>query len=496
MQTGLAGLVVGGAPTMAQTVGPPATFSQGQVPTRPASKPPAGANDGNNSAADAESKSVQTPTPGTVVIHINGRILTEVGGAWSSLDAGTFPNAGGNGGPAAATGRFELQPTSLTSYARIYTGLDAMAANGMRYGGAIEIRENFTGQTSTAASTGASGYSSSETLFVRRAFAYVAADSGGILRAGQGDGLISLYDDGVTTFQFLPSNNLQGGDIQDVMPSNVTVPFAFLSGSGNEYANTKLVYLSPQFAGIDVGVQWAPNTSNGFGTGASATGSTPGCPVAGSGCPGLSSSPVPGDGARALNQTAVGVRYRGSAGPVDVLAYGVYEFSGHTAATGPPVATGSAAQRASDSGTGRFDGLSFGNAGIALTYAGLTIGGNWIGGAVNGQGALRPSGGADLQGWLVGASYKAGPFTVGGSFESIDSQGAPQLVGISQRHEIGVDVGASYVVAPGLVGWIEYLYQQRHQGGFNFAAGSAVSDAGAYNDVKGQGLQIGTTIFW
>ena len=115
---------------------------------------------------------------------------------------------------------------------------------------------------------------------------------------------------------------------------------------------------------------------------------------------------------------------------------------------------------------------------------------------MNGQGALRPSGGADLQGWLVGASYKAGPFTVGGSFESIDSQGAPQLVGISQRHEIGVDVGASYVVAPGLVGWIEYLYQQRHQGGFNFAAGSAVSDAGAYNDVKGQGLQIGTTIFW
>lgn len=94
----------------------------------------------------------------------------------------------------------------------------------MRYGGAIEIRENFTGQTSTNASTGASGYSSSETLYVRRAFAYVAADRLGALRAGQGDGLISLYDDGVTTFQFLPSNNLQGGDVQAVMSSNVTVP--------------------------------------------------------------------------------------------------------------------------------------------------------------------------------------------------------------------------------------------------------------------------------
>lgn len=475
----------------------PPSFSQGQVPTRPAPDPPAGANNGNNRAATARPGTVQAPTPGTVVIHINGRVLTELNGTWSSLGSGSFPAVTANGATLAPAGRFKLQPASVTTYARIYTGLDAMAANGMRYGGAIEIRQNFTGQTSSATSTGASGYSSSQTVFVRRAFAYVAADTAGILRAGQGDGLIGLYDSGVTTFQFLPSMNLQSGDMQQAMPMNSLVPFAFLSGSGNEYGNAKLVYLSPQVAGVDVGVQWAPNTANGFGNGAGTTyGSVPGCPYASSGCPSLSSSSVGGDGARVMNQTAVGARYQGKAGPIGVMAYGVYEFSGHATYTGPAVAVGSSAQRGSSNGTGRFDGLSFGSAGVALSYAGVTVGGNWIGGAVNGQAAPRPTGGANLQGWLIGVSYKTGPLTMGGSFESIDSQGAPQLVGISQRHEIGVDVGASYVVAPGLVGWIEYLYEQRHQGGFNFASGSASTNAGAYNEVRGQGIQLGTTVFW
>jgi len=471
--------------------------TQGAIIAKPAAAPPAGANNNNNTSAGSRPGPVANPTPGTVVIHINGRVLTELNGAWSSLDQGSFPAVTGNGATINPAGTFKTQPTSISSYARLYTGLDGMAANGLRYGGAIEIRQNFTGSSPSNSSTGSSGYSSSQTLFVRRAFAYVALDQVGILRAGQGDGLISLYDNGISTFQFLPSTNLQGGDLSLVSPANTQVPFAFLSGSGNEYGNNKLVYMSPQFAGFDVGVQWAPNTANGFGQGAGTTyNSVGGCPYATSTCPSLSSSTVASDGARILNQTAVGLRYQGKFDAFTVLAYGVYEFSGHTRFNGPFVAAGSAAARGSSAGTGRFDNLNFGNAGVALTYAGLTVGGNWVGGAVNGAGALRPSGGSGTQGWLVGASYKTGPLTVGGSFESIYSQGAVQLAGITQRHEIGADVGASYTVAPGLVGWVEYLYQQREQNGFNFASGSATSNAGAYNQVKAQGLQLGTTVYW
>ncbi len=87
-----------------------------------------------------------------------------------------------------------------------------MATNGLRYGAAIEVRQNFTGQISNNGSSGASGYSSLETLYVRRAFTYVAGENWGIVRAGQADGLIGIFDNGVTTFQFLPTGNLNGGD--------------------------------------------------------------------------------------------------------------------------------------------------------------------------------------------------------------------------------------------------------------------------------------------
>ena len=36
--------------------------------------------------------------------------------------------------------------------------------------------------------------------------------------------------------------------------------FWFLATQGAEYGNTKVVYLSPQIAGFDFGLQWAPNT--------------------------------------------------------------------------------------------------------------------------------------------------------------------------------------------------------------------------------------------
>ena len=51
---------------------------------------------------------------------------------------------------------------------------------------------------------------------MRRAFTYVAGDNWGIVRVGQADGLIGIFDNGVTTFQFLPTGNLNGGDLQNL----------------------------------------------------------------------------------------------------------------------------------------------------------------------------------------------------------------------------------------------------------------------------------------
>jgi hypothetical protein len=78
-------------------------------------------------------------------------------------------------------------------FARLYPGFDGVAANGLRYGASVEIRENYgvadrpfaaAGATGGAASS-LSSNSSTETLFVRRAFTYIASDQAGIVRFGR-----------------------------------------------------------------------------------------------------------------------------------------------------------------------------------------------------------------------------------------------------------------------------------------------------------------------
>jgi hypothetical protein len=512
------GVLAGTGLVQAQTVAPP-TYTQGQVATTPTSSPAASANNNNNGRAAMFNGMVAHPTPGTIVVHINGRVEVDFMGIWSSADQrfATAP-AGSPGGAAIAagaatptatvlgnngTGVVKLAPQEVASFARLYAGMDGMATNGLRYGAAIEIRENFTGQISNAASSGASGYSSLETLFVRRAFTYVAEENWGIMRAGQADGLIGIYDNGITTFQFLPTGNLSGSDLQN-FPTNAVTPFWFLSGNGNEYGNTKLVYLSPQFAGVDFGIQYAPNMSNGFGMGGSnnalngsingsGTGTGLGCTVANTGCPTLSSGPGILDGSRPLNQTAIGLRYQGTLGDVGVLGYGVYQFSGISNYTGltTPAILGTTSVPGSKF-NGKYSGLNFGNAGLALTYAGWTLGGNLIGGRLNGTLAAQPQGGTHELAYLLGAKYTNGPFVAGISGEIGWYQGTVTMSGLSQRRGRAVDVGIGYTVAPGFMLFAEYLWNDVYQGGVDQISGAVGS--GANNEIKGQGFLIGNNL--
>ena len=72
------------------------------------------------------------PPPGTMVVHINGRILTFFG-----VEGSSASDVGGN----------KLAPEQFTGQFRLYPGMDALATNGLRYGAIVEIRQNFIGQT-------------------------------------------------------------------------------------------------------------------------------------------------------------------------------------------------------------------------------------------------------------------------------------------------------------------------------------------------------------
>jgi predicted porin len=425
------------------------------------------------------------PTPGSIVIHLNGRVEVDLAANSSNLNTGVNANGTPNG--------FKLNPVGIGSYVRLYPGFDGVAANGLRYGASTELRENFVAGTNASGGTASpSGTSSSQTIFVRRAFAYLASDQVGLLRLGQGDGVLGLFDNCIFTSQCWDAGSgvFDGGASQQTAPSGAIPPFVWLSQSGAEYGNNKIVYLTPQFYGFDFGVQYAPNEGNAF---SNQTTNTPAqsttCNQAGPNCIGLSSG---NDPTRWLNQVGVGLRYQHNFGVVDFKTYGFYETAGKEDLT----TTAYVSPSPSASLTAlRYDNLSFYKAGIAVTAFNVTAAVDYIGGAVNGQLAERPTGGVGTNAVTTGLTYVNGPIALGVTLGVIDTQGDARLTGISQRHEEEVAFGGTYRLAPGLQLVGEYQYAHRHQGGFDFSQGTPGLN-GLTRDAQYQGLTFMTVLTW
>jgi len=364
----------------------------------------------------------------------------------------------------------------------LYPGVDAMATNGLRYGAIVEIRQNFIGQgygSTTAGlqgaganySTSPSGDSSSSTLYVRREAVYLGSNSLGILRIGQDDGPFSQFDNGVTTFQY--GSGAWNGDGPDNIPGNAQPTFPFWSGIGAEYAVSKAVYFSPRFAGFDVAVSYAPNNGS---NNASA------CPVAEAGCLALSSNPTGAFGGadRPENWVEAMARYQGTFAGFGIYGIAGYSGSGNVKNTAP--------------GSQKYQGFSVGDAGLVLSYAGFSVGGNVLWGAYNNQVQLAPKGGVNAVAWLGGVAYVNGPWQGYASYYNYQYQGAGPGPGIGQRYDDAAFVGAQYAIAPGLNAYAEYLYGQSHQGGVNLLNGG--TDTGVNNNVHIQSFIIGTRVQW
>jgi hypothetical protein len=428
------------------------------------------------------------PDPGTVVIRLNGKVYAGVDLSYATglnSAAGTLSN-----GAATNTAVYKLNPVGMDGYLRLYPGVDGMATNGLRYGAGVEIRENFEGGNSfsvssatpaggtatinlpngsalTGTASSASGNSSSQTLFVRRAFVYFGSDQLGIVRLGTQDGLIGIYD-AIGTFTTGVWDggigNINNAGVQAATPNQYLISWAWLSGNGTEYGDNKIVYLSPSFYGVDVGVEFGPNMGNSFSNSATSDPYAVGpCNVASANCINVTSGT---DESRWINRWAFGARFIENVGGALIQGYGTWTLSGHAqneaaVAAGPTHLTTGA-------GALKYDGQNFFNGGLAATYMGFTVNGDFSHGRLNGSNGLDPSGGVNMNAELASVSYVFLPFSVGAIIGIVDSQGSANLVNTSQRHEVAFAVGGAYRIAPGLILALEYQYEQRHQGDFNF----------------------------
>ncbi|MDQ2765377.1 MAG: porin [Pseudomonadota bacterium] len=456
------------------------------------------------------------PTPGTVTVRLNGRFRF-----YASIQDQSDANnnlQGPGDGLTPQTGTNKLTNYNFSDYGRLYPGFDGVAANGLKYGASLEIRTGEGAGAGFGQYGGGYGAAGSRTfLWLFRQWGYIGTDKLGTIRLGQTDDPSTLYATG--TFENFNDGGWNG-DVVFQLPYNLIPEWPFLD-SGNFIPINRAIYLSPQLYGFDFGVSFAPNSGGGSGSPNSGCGSGsfdggnfvgpagpvagiagPGTPfgslgantqsIAGPGCDTLAATPT-GDYSRPRNIFNGLLRYRGSFG-----AFGV-------AATAGYLASGTVAGNATPHQIPYYNGYSVGDFGLAVTYGGLSVGGHLLHGQINGGGdALNLKGGRPETAWLAGVSYTIGPVIVGANYWVDDSTGdINQSVRGSQLHEIALDVGGTYSLAPGLALFLDYGYGERRQHGYNFISGqdstsTATGSASStlHNKVTAQIIAIGTSFAW
>ena len=312
------------------------------------------------------------PAPGTVVIRLNGRVEADVGVGFTSLDklttTVTLPQRSTPRPASSHQATPRSSPTSSTIWPSVLTCACIRALMAPPPTASITAPRSNCGRTSSRRRTPAapcaspsiaspSVNTSTETVFVRRAYTYLSTDQAGLIRIGQGDGVIGLFDNCIFTSQCWDAGAgvFQGPGFGALFPQNAmgggATNYPWLAQAGAEYANNKITYLSPQIYGFDLGLQYAPSEGNAYQmssplAGFSSIGGVVGQPTS------LATPALGGDSLiqtvsgntsnRWYNQAGVGLRYEHTFGAVDVKTYGFYEHAaGEDAATyttGYPVA--------------------------------------------------------------------------------------------------------------------------------------------------------------
>ena len=477
------------------------------------------------------------PTPGTITVRLNGRFrfygyvadqgatrTTNYGLTAAQAGANaTTTGSGGAVGATAATGGTLVQGSNRLSnygvegYARLYPGFDGVAANGLKYGASLEIRQDNT----FGAGGGADGSVTGNTrtrglLYLRREWGYIGTDRLGTIRLGSSDQPTSLYMTGT-------GENFDDGGLNGDLPGLVAnTPFNYpFADVGNMYATNKIVYLSPQFYGLDFGLSYEPSTGgigNDNNAGCGGPGpfgttlfTTSGNNTATPGCDALASTST-GDYARRKDTYEGLARYRGTFGAFGFVGTAAYIGSGRVHDSGVVGSTVDPKRTA-------LEKLSIGDFGAAVTFGGLTVGAHYELGRYNvqgggGPGGLLTKGQPNSNALAVTASYTIGPVIFGAVVSESWYQGnqaaatnrsatgvsllVPGGVSGGQRRDIGVAAGATYSIAPGVALYLSYIWEEARQRGVNLVTGG--SNVGLatdlHNKIDSSVLAIGTSFAW
>jgi len=319
------------------------------------------------------------------------------------------------------------------SDAEIVVIANGKTAGGLAYGLQIEL------QIDNIVNAGGAGAGTA--VDTDELWGYVSSPTMGTLMFGDQDSAASQMAIGPSG----PLNLDQSGSWDE---------FVALAADGNRYIvanindgndSSKVIYLSPQFAGFDFGVSFAPNRREGeeFRNAA-----------------GTSLQRDPTDSAR--NELSAAIRYRGSFSGIGVAA----GLAGHRMD----------AQAVSNAvGSAQLQDITEYQAGASLSGFGFTLAGNYRWGKYGAATATAIRQGlASSSNYAVSLQYATGPYAVGAFYARGERDNGGTL---ADRTETVYGVGASYLLAPGMELFANYTNVKDRNMAINTTSGSAAAIA-------------------
>lgn len=320
------------------------------------------------------------------------------------------------------------QRTDFRNDAELNVFVDGRTSNGLTYGAVFEF------QMDNVITTSGDG----TTVSFDELYGYIGIDGFGTFRFGQEDSAASLLQ------VRAPGSQALGGDAEwdeFIVQTGLadTVPY-IMSGINDGNDATKVIYLSPQFAGFDFGLSYSPNRYEGERT--NAEGST---------------TTAQRDLTGLTNEMSAGLRYRGTFGPVGVIAGFGAQFASAPQQNTAGVAFGNI-------GNPRAQSVYAYTGGLVLTGYGFSFGGEYTWGQYRGSAPAGSAVNAGVDGashYLLGATYTMGPLVFGAVFgQGWQGNGVQRVSGagatavyrdLDDRVQTLWGVGVAYNLAPGLV---------------------------------------------
>lgn len=366
-------------------------------------------------------------------VQLGGFLLTSI--LWTQDDA---DKAGGPPRGVNQAGTVARSRTDFRNEVEIHLTVSAKAANGLAYGAVIELQnDNFGGGAGSA-------------IDLDEAFVFVSSPRFGTLRFGEEDAAAGLLQVRAPTITGFGADAAWDNTILRTATGAEGSP-VLMNAINDHNDATKIVYLSPQFAGFDFGLSYAPVGAEGDRpfTGRFVD-------TLGAGGAAISASVTQRDRTGLSNEISGALRYRGSFGGVG-LAASVIGLTADAAANSVSAANG-AVTTAVSNGRRLRDVVVLG-LGLSLSAHGFTLGGEYTRGNYSGLVARQPlannADGTDRDAsfhLLFGLTYRLGATSLGAYLGQAEQDNGRTALGvtIADRRQTAWGLAIAYALAPGL----------------------------------------------